>query len=46
MAIFSQKRKFLRLHTMCSHTTQFVDIHTHLFAPAFGKLGLWGIDDC
>src|SRR5713101_8317586 len=26
-------------------TTPFVDIHTHLFAPAFGKLGLWGIDE-
>src|SRR5437016_12197195 len=26
-------------------TTQFVDIHTHLFAPAFGQLGLWGIDE-
>src|ERR1043166_7878907 len=25
--------------------TQVIDIHTHLFAPAFGKLGLWGIDD-
>ncbi|MGB7845704.1 MAG: hypothetical protein WBL63_08830 [Candidatus Acidiferrum sp.] len=25
--------------------TQFVDIHTHLFSPAFGKLGLWGIDE-
>src|SRR6266849_5509316 len=25
--------------------TQFVDIHTHLFAPAFGKVGLWGIDE-
>src|SRR6267143_4632882 len=25
--------------------TQFVDIHTHLFAPAFGGLGLWGIDE-
>jgi hypothetical protein len=25
--------------------TQFVDIHTHLFAPAFGRLGLWGIDE-
>src|SRR5712671_2774656 len=24
---------------------QFVDIHTHLFAPAFGNLGLWGIDE-
>jgi hypothetical protein len=22
-----------------------VDIHTHLFAPAFGKIGLWGIDE-
>jgi hypothetical protein len=25
--------------------TQFIDIHTHLFAPSFGKLGLWGIDE-
>src|SRR5258705_2380058 len=23
----------------------FVDIHTHLFAPAFGNIGLWGIDE-
>ena len=26
-------------------TTPFIDIHTHLFAPAFGQLGLWGIDE-
>jgi hypothetical protein len=26
-------------------STPFVDIHTHLFAPEFGSLGLWGIDD-
>ena len=25
--------------------TQFIDIHTHLFAPEFGGLGLWGIDE-
>src|SRR5260370_36181767 len=25
--------------------TPFIDIHTHLFSPAFGKLGLWGVDD-
>jgi hypothetical protein len=25
--------------------TPFIDIHTHLFAPAFGDLGLWGIDE-
>ena len=25
--------------------TAFLDIHTHLFAPAFGRLGLWGIDE-
>lgn len=25
--------------------TQVVDLHTHLFAPEFGELGLWGIDD-
>src|SRR5437868_9989600 len=23
----------------------FVDVHTHLFAPSLGKLGLWGIDE-
>jgi hypothetical protein len=26
-------------------STPFIDMHTHLFAPALGKLGLWGIDD-
>jgi hypothetical protein len=26
-------------------TTPFIDIHTHLFPPKFGKLGLWGIDE-
>jgi len=26
-------------------TTKFIDIHTHLFPRAFGKLGLWGIDE-
>ena len=26
-------------------TTPFIDIHTHLFAPGFGKIGLWGIDE-
>ena len=25
--------------------TEVIDIHTHLFAPSFGKLGLWGIDE-
>jgi len=25
--------------------TSFVDVHTHLFAPAFDGLGLWGIDE-
>src|SRR4026208_1919958 len=25
--------------------TPFIDIHTHLFAPAFGKTGLWGVDE-
>src|SRR4051794_8381433 len=25
--------------------TAFIDIHTHLFPPAFDDLGLWGIDD-
>jgi len=26
-------------------TTSFIDIHTHLFTPALGSLGLWGIDE-
>jgi hypothetical protein len=26
-------------------STAFIDIHTHLFSPVFGKLGLWGIDE-
>jgi hypothetical protein len=25
--------------------TRFIDIHTHLYPPAFGKIGLWGIDE-
>jgi hypothetical protein len=25
--------------------TLFIDMHTHLFAPRLGKLGLWGIDE-
>src|SRR5277367_4646316 len=25
--------------------TPFIDIHTHLYPPAFGKIGLWGIDE-
>src|SRR5690349_23067670 len=24
---------------------RFIDMHTHLFDPSFGSLGLWGIDD-
>jgi len=26
-------------------TTSFIDMHTHLFAPSFRSLALWGIDD-
>ncbi len=26
-------------------STTFIDMHTHLFSPALGKLGLWGIDE-
>ncbi len=25
--------------------TQFIDMHTHLFMPSLGTLGLWGIDE-
>ena len=36
-----------RLETVVAEvlaSTQVIDIHTHLFAPGFGSLGLWGID--
>ena len=26
-------------------STPFIDVHTHLFMPSLGSLGLWGIDD-
>ena len=26
-------------------TLRIIDVHTHLFMPALGKLGLWGIDE-
>src|SRR6476646_10638615 len=26
-------------------STAFIDMHTHLFMPSLGKLGLWGIDE-
>ncbi len=26
-------------------TTKFIDVHTHLFMPSLGTLGLWGIDN-
>jgi hypothetical protein len=26
-------------------STPFIDVHTHLFAPGFGRIGLWGIDE-
>jgi hypothetical protein len=26
-------------------STPFIDIHTHLFSPSLGSLGLWGIDE-
>jgi hypothetical protein len=26
-------------------STQVIDMHTHLFAPGFGSLGFWGIDN-
>ena len=26
-------------------TTRFVDMHTHLYPPRFGRMGLWGIDE-
>jgi hypothetical protein len=25
--------------------TRFIDVHTHLFTPSLGSLGLWGIDE-
>src|SRR5690242_1854403 len=37
-----------QIHSAVEETlagTPFIDIHTHLFPPAFAKLGLWGIDE-
>jgi hypothetical protein len=31
--------------TEALRSTRFIDMHTHLFAPALGDLGLWGIDE-
>src|SRR5437764_13264006 len=27
------------------NNTQFIDVHTHLYMPSLGSLGLWGIDN-
>ena len=27
------------------NSARFIDVHTHLFKPSLGQLGLWGIDD-
>ena len=27
------------------HAAQFIDIHTHLYMPSLGPVGLWGIDN-
>jgi hypothetical protein len=37
-----------QIHTTVAEvlaTTPFIDVHTHLFAPSFGDIGLWGIDE-
>ena len=26
-------------------STPFIDVHTHLFMPSLGGMGLWGIDE-
>src|SRR6202165_817198 len=26
-------------------STEFIDVHTHLYPPSFGKIGFWGIDE-
>ena len=40
-----EKQKLPRLINNIVQDQPAVDIHTHLFAPAFGKLLLWGIDE-
>jgi len=39
------KDNLLRVVEETLAATPFLDIHTHLFAPTFGPLGLWGIDE-
>lgn len=37
--------QFLPAVTEELQAAQFIDIHTHLFMPSLGELGLWGIDE-
>src|SRR2546425_11002473 len=47
----SSGRQVLASDRICSvveevlNATPFIDIHTHLYPPSFGKIGLWGIDE-
>ena len=38
-------QRFLTLVEEELGSTPFIDVHTHLFMPSLGSLGLWGIDE-
>jgi hypothetical protein len=40
-----EPHQFLPVVQEVLSSTAFIDMHTHLFSPALGKLGLWGIDE-
>lgn len=42
--ILAEDQIQLAVHDVLAKS-QCIDMHTHLYAPAFGKLGLWGIDE-
>jgi len=39
------KSELARAVAAAVNRTKVLDMHTHLFAPAFGRLALWGIDE-
>ena len=39
------KAELARAVSSAVSRTKILDVHTHLFAPEFGRLALWGIDD-
>src|SRR5215471_12701283 len=43
--LYAQPAEILAVVEDALSSTTFIDMHTHLFSPALGTLGLWGIDE-